>query len=306
MYPSNTIVIGHIPIVVLYLKLRSDAILTVDSIFTILTVSTVFAISAIGPVNPVLTILTIFPVCTISPVNPILTILPIFAVGSILPIGTYRFDFVSIGIEQPLSVKRPVIDAIGILSHADYGCIAILAINTVFAINTILADDKDLVKLRLAKEKRMEGMNEAEIEAYKMTVLSEARAKSRAMEGYTYQDERRFDVLEGAAKNEGGAATFMNMGVGLGVGAGLGREIGRMTDATVQQPQQPQPQAGGRACSKCGNVMPTGARFCSGCGNALEPAPVFCPQCGNKCAEGALFCSSCGTRLQIPGKETLS
>lgn len=175
-----------------------------------------------------------------------------------------------------------------------------------FALNTILADDKDLVKLRLAKEKRMEGMNDAEIEAYKMTILSEARAKSRAMEGYTYQDERRFDVLEGAAKNEGGSAAFMNMGVGLGVGAGFGREIGRMTDATVQQPQQPVQnlQAGERACSKCGNVMPASSRFCSRCGNALEPVPVFCPQCGNKCAEGALFCSSCGTRLQAPGKET--
>ena len=170
-----------------------------------------------------------------------------------------------------------------------------------FAINSILGDDSDLVKLREAKAKRMEVMNEAEAEAFKMTVLSEARARARAMEGYTYQDERRFDVLEGAAKNEGGSATFMNMGVGLGVGAGVGREVGNMfgTAGYTQQPAAPQSPAAAGVCTKCQSPLMPGAKFCSGCGSPVEQKPVaaFCPQCGNKCGEGALFCSSCGNKL---------
>ncbi len=172
-----------------------------------------------------------------------------------------------------------------------------------FAINAILGDDQDLVKLREAKEKRLTMMNDAELEAYKMTVLSEARAKSRAMEGYTYQDERRFDVLEGAAKNEGGAgAAFMNMGVGLGMGVGVGREVGRMADMTGTfggaQPQQAPAQPAAANCPSCGEALAPGARFCQGCGTKIEPPkPAFCPQCGARCAEGSKFCATCGNKL---------
>ena len=164
-----------------------------------------------------------------------------------------------------------------------------------FAINSIAGDENDLVKLREAKEKRLLAMNDAELEAYKMTVLSEARAKSRAMEGYTYQDERRFDVLEGAAKNEGGSAAFMNMGVGLGMGAGVGREVGRMTEQIAVAPAQA--PAAAQSCPKCQAPIPAGARFCPGCGSPVEQGPRFCPQCGARCAQGSRFCSGCGAKL---------
>ena len=164
-----------------------------------------------------------------------------------------------------------------------------------FAINSILGDDNDLIKLREAKERRLEMMNEAELEAYKMTVLSEARAKSRAMEGYTYQDERRFDVLEGAAKNEGGSAAFVNMGVGLGMGAGIGREVGQMATQVTTPAQPAAPQ--GLVCPKCQGAVPAGARFCPGCGNSMEIKPSFCTQCGNRCPDGSRFCPVCGAKL---------
>ena len=141
-------------------------------------------------------------------------------------------------------------------------------------------------------------MNDAELEAYKMTILSEARAKARATEGYTYQDERRFDVLDSAAKNEGGAGgNFINMGVGLGVGVGMGREMGNITkDITSPSEASPKPQTAGRACQGCGAIVPQGAKFCPECGKKQEAAR-FCPECGNKCTDGVKFCPECGTKL---------
>lgn len=49
-----------------------------------------------------------------------------------------------------------------------------------------------------------------------------AKAKERAVQGFTYQQERQFDVLETAAGNEGSAGDTMGVGMGFGMGAGIG------------------------------------------------------------------------------------
>lgn len=49
-----------------------------------------------------------------------------------------------------------------------------------------------------------------------------AKAKERAVQGFTYQQERQFDILETAAGNEGTAGDTMGIGLGLGMGAGIG------------------------------------------------------------------------------------
>lgn len=60
-------------------------------------------------------------------------------------------------------------------------------------------------------------------------VLSaQSRAMRRNIEGYTYQQERQFDVMETAAGNEGSAqSAFMGAGIGLGMGAGIGASFGQ-------------------------------------------------------------------------------
>ena len=148
----------------------------------------------------------------------------------------------------------------------------------------------------------LKGFSEADIESYKMTKLSEARAKARAIEGYTYAEERRFDVLEGAAKNEGGSG-FVNMGVGMGVGVGLAGNVGKMTNDminNVQESAAPTVDQGGnatRVCSGCGTTISANSKFCINCGKQQEPQQIFCPECGNKCAPGSKFCMNCGTKL---------
>ena len=165
-----------------------------------------------------------------------------------------------------------------------------------FNVNAILASEGDLDALKKAKADMLAGMNAADIEAYKMERLSRARAAARAAEGYTYQEERRFDVLEGAAKNEGASGGLVSMGVGLGVGAGVAREVGTMAASVTNPVAEPAAAPAAATCADCGAAVPAGAKFCPGCGKP-RPANRFCPECGAKAAEGAKFCAECGTKL---------
>lgn len=90
---------------------------------------------------------------------------------------------------------------------------------------------------------------DAETEAQKTVIASQAVATKRAQEGYTYQQERGFDVAQDVAKNEA-TGQFTNMGVGLGTMAGVGGAVGGLVGNAVNgaldstgspQPQQPVP-----------------------------------------------------------------
>ena len=90
---------------------------------------------------------------------------------------------------------------------------------------------------------------DAETEAQKTVIASQAMATKRAQEGYTYQQERGFDVAQDVAKNEA-TGQFTNMGVGLGTMAGVGGAVGGLVGNAVNgaldsagspQPQPPVP-----------------------------------------------------------------
>ena len=124
-----------------------------------------------------------------------------------------------------------------------------------------------------------------------------------SVRNYTYQEQRQFDVLEGAAKNTGGSGGLINMGVGLGVGMGVGRTVSGMANfgsvgQQNNQPQQQAPQTPAAVCINCNSPIPPNSKFCPSCGKAVEqPKPAFCPQCGSPCQSGSKFCSSCGAKL---------
>ena len=67
----------------------------------------------------------------------------------------------------------------------------------------------------------------AETAAQKTIIDSRAQATKRAQEGYTYQQERGFDVAERVAQNEA-VGEFTNLGVGFGTMAGVGGAVGGM------------------------------------------------------------------------------
>lgn len=78
-----------------------------------------------------------------------------------------------------------------------------------------------------AKLKQQTDIIYAQTEAQKVVIDSQAQATKRAQEGYTYQQERGFDVAEKVAQNEA-VGGFTNMGVGFGTMAGVGGAVGGM------------------------------------------------------------------------------
>lgn len=65
-----------------------------------------------------------------------------------------------------------------------------------------------------AKIRQQTAVIDAETQAQRTVIESQAMAAKRQQEGYTYQQERGFDVAQDEAKNEA-VGQFNNMGVGF-------------------------------------------------------------------------------------------
>lgn len=96
-----------------------------------------------------------------------------------------------------------------------------------------------------AKLRQQTDLIYAQTEAQKVVIDSQAQATKRKQEGYTYAQERGFDVAEKVAQNEA-VGQFTNMGVGLGTIAGVGGAVGGVVGGAVNdamnaatQPTQP-------------------------------------------------------------------
>lgn len=99
-----------------------------------------------------------------------------------------------------------------------------------------------------AKLRQQTAVIDAETQAQRTVIESQAMATKRAQEGYTYQQERGFDVAQDVAQNEA-VGQFTNMGVGFGTMAGVGGAVGGVVGSAVNnafesvnnQPQVQQP-----------------------------------------------------------------
>lgn len=145
---------------------------------------------------------------------------------------------------------------------------------------------RQFADVREAQIKQQVGIIDQETQSKRTVMAAEAAATKRKLEGYTYQQERGFDVAERMAGNEA-VGQYANMGIGLGVMAGVGGAMsGVMGDAVAQATQtsqpapaapvevtkQPQPQDKGAA----------GLPFCPECGYRFQGMEKFCPQCGTR------------------------
>ena len=151
-----------------------------------------------------------------------------------------------------------------------------------------------------AKLKQQTDVIRAQTEAQKVVIDSQAQATKRVQEGYTYQQERGFDVAQDAAKNEG-VGQFSNMGIGLGMMAGVGGAVGGMvggavSDAFAGITTQPQTTAS-RFCDQCGAKLAPEAAFCDECG-APQAQSDTCSNCGFKFIKPGKFCPKCGTKRE--------
>lgn len=143
------------------------------------------------------------------------------------------------------------------------------------------------------------GIIEQEGSAQRMIIEAQGIAKKRETEGYTYQQERGFDVAEKAASNEG-AGNFSSAGIGLGmmtgVGGVIGGQVGSMVNQSVESMNQT-PANGRSYCEQCGAVLTPGASFCEGCGKPIQQDPDTCSNCGYRFTNSnGRFCPKCGTQ----------
>lgn len=152
-----------------------------------------------------------------------------------------------------------------------------------------------------AKLRQQTDVIHAQTEAQKVVIDSQAQATKRMQEGYTYQQERGFDVAQDAARNEA-AGQYSNMGISLGMMAGVGGTVGGMVGGVVADAfagmgaVQPQ-TAANKFCDQCGAELTPGAAFCDECGAAQAPADT-CVKCGFKFIKPGKFCPKCGTRRE--------
>ena len=141
---------------------------------------------------------------------------------------------------------------------------------------------------------------EAETEAQKLIIDSKAQATKRAQEGYTYSQERGFDVAEKVADNEA-VGQFTNMGVGLGTMAGVGGAVGGMVGAQMNDAMNsinnPAPSQSDTAfCDNCGTRLVPGASYCDECGT---PVATYCKNCNYKFERPGKFCPRCGVKREV-------
>ena len=148
----------------------------------------------------------------------------------------------------------------------------------------------------------------AQTEAQKTVIDSQAQATKRTQEGYTYQQERGFDVAQTAAGNEA-VGEFSNMGIGLGMLTGVGGTVGGMVGGAVnsafagmteQQVATP-PQAAGRTtafCENCGAALAPDSAFCEECRTPMPKDNSKCAKCGHVFERAGKFCPKCGTKRE--------
>ncbi len=143
-------------------------------------------------------------------------------------------------IDEKLTVFSENIHKLLIPDFADYG----IALDRFFVTNIVKPDgDRQYEKFKElhfrqyadiaeAKLRQQTDIIYAQTQAQKVVIDSQAQATKRAQEGYTYAQERGFDVAEKVAQNEA-VGQFTNMGVGLGTMAGVGGAVGGVVGSAV-------------------------------------------------------------------------
>lgn len=143
-------------------------------------------------------------------------------------------------IDEHLVSFSDALHSLLIPDFADYG----VSLERFFVTNVVKPDgDKQYEKFKElhfrqyadiaeAKLRQQTDLIYAQTEAQKVIIDSQAQATKRSQEGYTYAQERGFDVAEKVAQNEA-VGQFTNMGVGLGTMAGVGGAVGGVVGNAV-------------------------------------------------------------------------
>lgn len=217
-------------------------------------------------------------------------------------------------IDEHLTIFSNEIKKLLVSDFADYG----VSLEQFFVTTIVKPDgDKQYEKFKElhfrqyadvaeAKLKQQTDIIHAQTEAQKTVIESQAMATKRTQEGYTYQQERGFDVAEKVAENEA-VGEFTNMGVGFGTMAGVGGAVGGMVGGMMNDamgsainPSTPDPssQSAQAFCDNCGAKLSQGSAFCEECGTPVVKFNKTCIKCGYEFERPGKFCPKCGTKRE--------
>ncbi len=212
-------------------------------------------------------------------------------------------------IDQHLERFSDTIKKLLIRDFADYG----VALEKFF-VSTIIRPDgerqyekfkelhfRQYADIAEAKLRQQVDIIEAETDAKRTIIEAKALAEKRRTEGYTYGQERGFDVAEQVAQNEA-VGEFTNMGVGLGTMAGVGGAVGGMVGGMMNDAMgsvsNPSPNnTAASFCDNCGNPLSQGAAFCDNCGASVQKKSS-CANCGFTFERAGKFCPKCGSKRE--------
>ena len=207
-------------------------------------------------------------------------------------------------IDESLTIFSDAIKKLLVNDFADYG----VALEQFFVTNIVKPDgDKQYEQFKelhfrqyadvaAARLRQQVSIIDAETEAKKVVIDSQAQATKRAQEGYTYAQERGFDVAEAAASNEG-VGQMTNLGVGLGMMSGVGGVVGGVVGNAVGDAMSNiDLSADITYCENCGAKLLAGASFCDDCGAPVAKSSDICANCGYKFERVGKFCPKCGTK----------
>ena len=127
-----------------------------------------------------------------------------------------------------------------------------------------------------------------ETEKKKMIIEAEGIAEKRKTEGYSYQEERGYDVAEKIAQNEG-TGNFSSAGIGMGIMTSIGSSVNNTFESAINNVNM----NNGNYCSKCGNKIENMQQYCDKCGTKIEKE-YKCEFCGYKLKNDSNFCPNCG------------
>jgi len=214
--------------------------------------------------------------------------------------------------DQHLSVFSEAVKALLMADFAEYG----VSLERFF-VTTIVRPEgerqyetfkelhfRQYADIAKAKLRQQVDLIDAETEAQKTVIEAKAIAEKRATEGYTYGQERGFDVAQAVAENEA-VGEFTNMGVGFGTMAGVGGAVGGMVGGIMNDamgaavpPAASAETAGSAFCEACGKPLGAGAAFCEACGVPV-PSGERCRTCGYRFERPGNFCPKCGSKREV-------
>lgn len=132
------------------------------------------------------------------------------------------------------------------------------------------------------------GIINQETESKKTVIEAKGIAEKRKTEGYTYQEERGYDVAEKMAANEG-AGNFSSAGIGMGIMASVGNTMNNTFGNAMNNVNANTENY----CDNCGAKLEPNQKFCDNCGKEVNKEEI-CPYCSYKFKKASKYCPNCG------------